>query len=407
MGYNYAPEPTGIGKYSGEMVEWLAKSGVECTVITTYPYYPYWSVQAPYRKYRFWFKVDNTKFESGGSIKVIRCPIYVPKNPSGLKRIILDFTFLLSAAIPLLFQILQKRKDVVMAVAPSFLVGLPVAIYRLFRKTNFVYHIQDMQIEAAQDLGMIKSDSLVKILFAIERFIFKKADTVSTISDGMIDRIGNKANKNIYFLPNWTNVEAFYPIENQDDVKREFGFETTDKIVLYSGGIGQKQGLESIIHAAEEFRDKPSVKFVICGSGPYKQNLEEIAASANLSNVIFLPLQPIEKFNAFLNLATVHLVIQKADASDLMLPSKLTTILSVGGLALITANKGSGLYNLTENYKVGRVVKAENNAALISGIESCLESNGANAQIRRAGRQYAEDFLNIHSIMRRFRNDCF
>ncbi|HAI44922.1 MAG TPA: hypothetical protein DCM40_46020, partial [Maribacter sp.] len=36
IGYNFSPELTGIGKYSGEMMHWLAKKGHDCTVLTSY-----------------------------------------------------------------------------------------------------------------------------------------------------------------------------------------------------------------------------------------------------------------------------------------------------------------------------------------------------------------------------------
>ena len=39
-GINYSPELTGIGKYTGEMVEWLAAQGHEVRVINAPPYYP-------------------------------------------------------------------------------------------------------------------------------------------------------------------------------------------------------------------------------------------------------------------------------------------------------------------------------------------------------------------------------
>ncbi|MEP1985733.1 MAG: colanic acid biosynthesis glycosyltransferase WcaI, partial [Maribacter dokdonensis] len=60
IGYNFSPELTGIGKYSGEMMQWLAEKGHDCTVLTSYPYYPYWKIQEPYRKNRFWFKKEVT-----------------------------------------------------------------------------------------------------------------------------------------------------------------------------------------------------------------------------------------------------------------------------------------------------------------------------------------------------------
>ncbi|STD27602.1 glycosyl transferase family protein [Enterobacter asburiae] len=39
-GINYSPELTGIGKYTGEMVEWMASQGHDVRVITAPPYYP-------------------------------------------------------------------------------------------------------------------------------------------------------------------------------------------------------------------------------------------------------------------------------------------------------------------------------------------------------------------------------
>lgn len=405
LGYNFYPEPTGIGKYSGEMIDWLAESGCECTVITTYPYYPYWKVQEPYRTKRFWYTIEDKIFPSGGSIKTIRCPIYVPQNPSGLKRILLDFTFLFTSAFPLFFLLFKKRKDLIMAVAPSFLIGLPAVWYKFFKRTKFQYHIQDMQIEAARDLGMINSKYLVKILFGLENFIFRNADIVSTISDGMMLKLQNKSNREIYFFPNWADISTFYPINSKVEIKKEFGFNEDDRIVLYSGAIGQKQGLEAILLAADFSRSDPHIKFIICGQGPYKPALEKMALELHLNNIFFFPLQPLEKFNNFLNLADLHLVIQKADASDLMMPSKLTSILAVGGLAVITANEDSGLYTLVKKHGVGVVIPAEKQEALNMSVREILSESDDNRTIRAKARAYAELFLDKNEIMRRFKSD--
>lgn len=47
-GINYSPELTGIGKYTGEMVEWMAGQGHEVRVVTAPPYYPQWQVGEHY-----------------------------------------------------------------------------------------------------------------------------------------------------------------------------------------------------------------------------------------------------------------------------------------------------------------------------------------------------------------------
>lgn len=405
IGYNFHPEPTGIGKYSGEMMDWFHKHGYDCAVITSYPYYPYWKVQEPYRKNRFWYLRERSTNHTGGELNVIRCPQYVPEAPSGLKRILLDFSFFLSALFPLLGLLTQKKYDVVMTVAPSFQIGLLGVLYKKIKGAKHVYHIQDMQIEAARDLKMIKSKGLINTLFRMEKYIFDQTDVVSSISEGMVERISAKAKKPVYTFANWTDTRQFFPISDRSEVKRSFGYSPDDKIVLYSGSIGEKQGLEAIINAANNLRHHPSIKFVICGSGPYKQVLEKMAKDLKLTNLAFLPIQPFEKFNQFLNLADVHLVIQKSGASDLVMPSKLTTILSVGGLALITANKGTGLNTLVKNHHVGIVVDSENQKALEDGIlEAVLEDT---TELRMNARTYAENNLAIDMIMNRFADVVF
>lgn len=401
ISYNYHPEPTGIGKYNGEMIGWFVNQGYDCTVITTYPYYPYWKVQEPYYKKRFWYSVEeNTGGNSKGKLKIIRCPLYVPEQPSGLKRILLDLSFQISALFPLIGLILRRKFDFIITVAPSFQQGLLGVIYKKIRGGKLIYHIQDMQIEAARDLNMIKSNALIKFLFGIEKYIFKQSAIVSSISDGMVEKIQQKAKKEVFLFPNWTDTRLFYPIKNRSEIKKEFGYKPTDKIVLYSGSIGEKQGLDAILHAANDLRGVNNLKFIICGSGPYKKELQKMAANLNLSNVDFLATQPFEKFNNFLNLADLHLIIQKASASDLVMPSKLTTILSVGGVPLITANEGSGLYTLVKEHNVGLIVEAENqnalNEGILKGVNEDLSYLNANA------RAYAEDYLSIENIMGSF-----
>jgi colanic acid biosynthesis glycosyl transferase WcaI len=399
IGGNFSPEPTGIGKYNGEMMTWLAKSGYDCTVITSYPYYPQWKVQDPYKSGKSWYKKEflNIGAENGGKLKVYRCPQYVPEQPSGKKRMMLDFSFAVSAFFKLMQLLPGKKYDVVISVVPAFHLGLLGVLYKKLRRAKFHYHIQDLQIEAARDLQMIKSQKVIKTLLGVEKYILKQADYVSSISDGMINRIAEKAEREVVYFPNWADIDLFHPIEDKAELKTSYGFLPVDKLVLYSGAIGEKQGLESILHTAAELKD---VKFLICGSGPYKERLQQIAEQLGVKNVFFLPLQPFEGFNRFLNMADVHLVIQKANASDLVMPSKLTTILAVGGLALITANEGSGLHTLVKKYDMGVLVDAENQEALTQGVRYALQSGSE--PIKQNARAYAEEHLSIRRVMARY-----
>lgn len=400
LGYNFYPEPTGIGKYNTEMMQWLAQSGYECTVLTTYPYYPYWRVQQPYTRKRWRYTTENVQLATGGQLTVHRVPMYVPASPSGLKRIALDMSFSVAAFLKLLPLLVRHKFDVVLAVAPSFQFGLLGVLCKKIWRSKLLYHIQDMQIEAARDLQMIKSPKIINTLFKVEKYIFNQADCISSISEGMVSRIVQKAQKDVVLFPNWTDTKLIYPLPNRAALKERFGLRAEHTVVLYSGAIGEKQGLEAILLAAKAFAHQPALRFVICGSGPYVKTLQAQTEQLQVTNVVFLPIQPLERLNELLNMADIHLVIQKANASDLVMPSKLTNILAVGGLALVTANPASGLYELVAKHRMGLLVAAEDQAALHRGLELALTQD--TTALTQQARAYAERYLAIDEVMHHF-----
>ncbi|MEP6746610.1 MAG: WcaI family glycosyltransferase [Bacteroidota bacterium] len=407
IGGNYYPELIGIGKYNGEMVDLLAREGHQCTVITSYPYYPQWKVQKPYSKNPLWFKKETRKVltENATPIEVYRCPQYLPSKPTAKRRMILDLTFCASAFLMIVHMLFRKKYDLVIVVVPCFQLGLLAILYRKFKGAKFLYHIQDLQIDVARDLNMIKSKKVITILLKVEKYILNKADIVSSISAGMIKRIKDKCDKEVLFFPNWVDTAMYFPLPEKDALKREFNFAPSDRIVLYSGAIGEKQGLENIMYIAKSLEHFPDLKFVICGSGPYRENLYELQKTLSLNNVVFLQLQPLDKLNHFLNMADIHLVLQKSNASDLVMPSKLTTILSVGGVSIITASKNSSLYQVVSSNNMGVLVEPENRLELLKAIEKTLSNN--NELINKNARAYAEKFLSIHNVISRYTEYAF
>ncbi len=400
---NYYPELTGIGKYNGEMINWLADNDFNCTVISTYPYYPSWKIQEPYNKKKRWFYKENFITSNGNSITVYRCPHYVPSKPIGKTRMLLDFSFFVFAALRLI-SLTGKRFNYTISVTPPLPLGFLAALYKNVSKARFLYHIQDLQVDAAASLNMINSKKLLNALYQIEKYILKKADHISTISQSIADRVKAKTNKPVYIFPNWVDIIKFHPITNKVGLKISYGFKPDITLILYSGSIGEKQGLDVMLSVAEIFMNENiPVQFIICGSGPYKRTLEKIAGEKKLINTIFLPLQPLEKLNEFLNMADIHLVIQKADIADTVMPSKLTTILSVGGLAVVTANKGSGLFNMISEHNIGLLCNADNVESLYETIKTILVTDYSS--VCTNARNYAEEFLSVDKIMSHYKEN--
>ncbi len=117
---------------------------------------------------------------------------------------------------------------------------------------------------------------------------------------------------------------------------------------LYSGNIGEKQGLEKVIGAAERLRDRPLI-FCDCrpwaarrGWRTYLRTRPRQILPSRCSLYDALP--------ALLKMGDCHWWCKRCGAADAVLPSKLTNILAVGGNAVITAEPHTELGQLCARY---------------------------------------------------------
>lgn len=397
-GINYAPELTGIGKYTGEMAAWLAQRGHTVEVITALPYYPDWEVKEPY-KGRVWLTEVKDK------VVVRRNALYVPKKVTSVKRILHEFSFLMSS-LPTFFKLLFRPAfDVVICVSPPFHLGVYPLIYSKLRGAKLINHIQDLQVDAAKELNMIRNKTALDIMFSLEKAILNNSTAVSTISSGMVNKIvakGVPKTKTIFF-PNWVDEDAIKPLPREQSLRAQFGISPETKVVLYSGNLGEKQGLEIIIDVAKQISPDENVLFVIVGSGGGKEKLVSLVRESNLTNISFFPLQPYEKLSALLAMADLHLVLQKKSASDLVLPSKLTAILASGGCALVTAEPGTSLHQIVSENNIGIIVEPESAPSLLRGIRTALNSDLATFRLN--ARKYSERYLSKESVLLEWEND--
>jgi colanic acid biosynthesis glycosyl transferase WcaI len=157
-------------------------------------------------------------------------------------------------------------------------------------------------------------------------------------------------------------------------------------VVLYSGTLGGKQGLMVIPAAASLLAARKDIVFVVCGDGVMKPQVQ--SASANLSNVLFLPLQPFERLGDLLCTADIHLLSQGRRAEDLVLPSKLSGMLASGRPVISTCLRGTELGAIVS--KCGIVVPPQDGAALAEGICRLADDAELRAMLGRCARAYAE-----------------
>lgn len=402
-GINFAPELTGIGKYTGEMAAWLAANGHDVRVVTAPPYYPAWKVDSAYSGLQHIHKTWN-------GVRVWRSPLWVPVRPSGSKRLLHLASFAV-ASLPLMLRQLAWRPDIVwVAEPPLFCAPTAVFIARLVGAHAWL-HVQDYEVDAAFALGLLKGAHARALVAWLESWLMRRFDCVSTISDSMMARALKKGvdpGKLVSF-PNWTDLNSIRPLPCPSTYRAELGIPDNAAVALYSGNMGGKQGLEIMAQAARMLASEPNLYFVFCGNGAGKEELVQL--SVGLPNVRFLDLQPLERLNDLLGMADIHLLPQRADAADLVMPSKLTGMLASGRAVVATAGEETGLGKVVR--QCGAVVPPGDTPAFADAILMLARDPDRRRTLGQAGRQYAELHLGMDAILTRFadeikriRNDC-
>lgn len=390
-GINFAPELTGTGKYTGEMAAWLAARGHQVTAITAPPYYPQWRVQPGYRGGRY-------ATETWQDVKVLRAPLWVPPKPGGVKRLLHLATFALSS-LPLLLACAARRPDVIIVIEPPLFCAPAAAAAARLCGARAWLHIQDYEVDAAFELGLLKGQALKRLVGGMERWLMRRFDRVSTISARMLALARRKGieDARLVLFPNWIDVNAAHAGRTAVDYRAQLGIGRDDVVAVYSGNMGGKQGLETLADLALILRRRPGIHFIFCGEGHQRDELER--RCAGLPQVHFLPLQPADHLPALLATADVHLLPQRAGAADLVMPSKLTGMLASGKPVICGTAPGTELAQIV--VQCGIVVPPEHPRAMARALLRLARSPALRDTLGNAALRYARTQLHTDTVLER------
>jgi colanic acid biosynthesis glycosyl transferase WcaI len=395
-GINFAPELTGIGKYSGEMAAWLAGRGHEVRVVTAPPYYPQWRIAEGHAN--CW-----TADEGGeGEPRVYRCPLWVPSRPSGVKRVAHLASFALSSLPVMLGQAFWKP-DVVLAIEPPLFCAPQAWLVARLAGAKSWLHIQDFEIDAAFELGILRSKPVKRLVLSFERSLLRRFDRVSTISEKMLEKLNDKGVREgggILF-PNWVDTAEIRPLKEAGAFRAMLGLAAEQCVALYSGNMGEKQGLEVVLEAAMRLEENPGIRFVLCGDGAARARLQQ--QYAGLRNVSWLPLQPADRLNELLNLADVHLLPQRADAADIVMPSRLLGMMASARPVLATASPSTQVGKIVA--RCGALSPAGDVPGFIAALQKLAGDPELRSELGAAGRLIARKHFSRETVLERFERE--
>ncbi len=358
-------------------------------MVTGFSYYPSW------RK----LPQDHGKLfhrEIYKGVQVLRGYFYVPKKVSTPKRILHELSFCLFAALNF---VRAGRQDCIIIISPPLLLGLVGVAFKWLFRSRLVFHIQDLQPDAALSLGMVKHGLMIRFLSRIEKFIYTHSDHVATITEAMRSRLLDKGvpSEKLGLYYNWIDVARASKSRPAGGFRSRHPEIMGNWIVAYAGNIGVKQGADVLVKLAEAMRTIDAIHFVIAGDGADKERLKTIAARHKLSNLTFLPFLSQADYFDLLRDIQVSFIAQRRGAGNVFFPSKLLGIMAMSKPVLISADRESELSSFVRRHNCGLTADAEDIPQLAASIESLyadpvlLNKLGANA--RHAVEQFDRDVI--------------
>ncbi len=377
---NYAPEQAGIGPYATQIAEhWAQQPEFEVHVLAGLPHYPAWRTDEAYS--RVWRTVEQR-----AGVRVHRRRHTVPPEQTAVSRALYEASILAHGLLA------PPRTGgpphAVVAQLPSLAGGVLAARLARRHRVPFVPVVQDLMGAAAAQSGISGGGRVASAATAVERHVLRQATLVGVIHESFAERVAAMGVREdrIRPVPNWSHVAR--PSKDRARTRALLGWPEGTTVVLHSGNMGLKQGLEVLVEAA---RLAPHVRVVLMGDGNQRQRLRSLAVG--LPNVDFLPPSAEADFTDVLAAADVLAVTQRASVQDMSVPSKLTSYFTTGRPVVGSVAEAGGTAGELRRSGAAVLVPPEDPRALLDAVAALTEDPEAAARMGAEGPRYVDAHL--------------
>lgn len=305
-------------------------------------------------------------------------------------------------------EIIPKEKpDVLHAHSPS-LTG--VAAIRAGRKHGLpvVYECRAFWEDAAADHGTSAEGGLrYRLTKALETWVFKNADAVTTICEGLRQDIvarGVPENR-VTVIPNAVDIERFGYCEPRDDALAEELGLSSATVLGFIGSFYGYEGLSLIVDALPKILESHSdVRLLLVGGGPQDDNLKAQVKRLGLeSQIVFTGRVPHQEVNRYYSLVNVFLYPRlHMRLTDLVTPLKPLEAMAQGKLVL--ASDVGGHRELINDGSNGRLFVAGSSDSLADAVNDMLANRDGWQAMREEGRRYVEEERNWRVSVARYKS---
>lgn len=388
----YFPPETEIGGIRiWEVAQRLVNRSHQVVILTGFPNYPTGVFRPEYRR-----KMRSLSFQEPlNGIQVVRVPLYPSHSKIGTKRLANYLSFAATASLRCLA---LRDFDVVVATSPPLTAGLPAWLAAATNRAPLVMELRDLWPEAAIQLGYLRSPLSRRAAYGLERFLYRRATTIVSVSNGIRQDIverGVPADKcNVLF--NGIDPQLFSPHAHNDRVE---ALKAEGRVIgLYLGSLSEYHGLDLAVDLLSQLQPHDRFRILFAGGGSARPALEEAVQQRDLSNAIFLPAPTRSEMPGLASSADFCLAFVKAsDFSRWLLSSKVFMYMACG--RPIFAAAAGETRQVIEEAGAGVVVEpnADGVAALVENLLQIPDCSRF-AQFGSNGRRYVEENHSWESV---------
>lgn len=223
-------------------------------------------------------------------------------------------------------------------------------------KCPLLYNEQDIFPENAYFAGILSESSMVyKVAHALQKYAYKNATALSTISDDMkstiVTRYGISEDK-VQVIYNWGHEELKAHSEQDNVFLKKYPKKPGEFRVVYAGNLGKMQNVELILETAALMKDDADISFYIVGGGVNEVQLKTFAKEKDLNNVTFVGMQPPEDVADLYAAADVNVIPLQKGLIYAALPSKTADCLIAGKPIITCVDDESEFAKLVGKYGI-------------------------------------------------------
>jgi colanic acid biosynthesis glycosyl transferase WcaI len=392
----FGPDTVSTANMMTDLAHGLQNRGHEVTVLTSMPHYnpsqrvlcnPVYRAQVG--------KIFTEAHESG--VRVLR--VYMPLKGQRVWRRAIDYLWFHLVTL-IIAATKVSRQDVIFVPSPPITLGLEGYVLAKLLGGKLIYDVRELWPDVPVRLGLIRNRFLVRMVYAIEGFVYRRSSGITSIAEcfiaGMVKR--GVPREKLYFTPNFVDVAWISPGGKSNSFSREHGMESK-YVAFYGGNIGLTQGLEILVEIGKELEEEDDIVLLVIGDGAGRTKLEQAIRDSGLKNIHLLPFQPQNRVPDVYATADVCLSPMRFGFSYDTVPSKIYTAMAAGRPVISASESDTESAELVRDSRGGLVVAPESPSEMAQAIRSLHSSPEIAREMGRNARQWIIDHYSKDAVI--------